>query len=183
MYINEAAKLSGITKKAIEYYCQKGLLDPALSDKGYRIFSAEDVEELKKISLLRSLGISFQNIPELIHGNGSAAFQKIVDSQLCDIQRRKEQNDLLKELAVSMDWDTVNRKVEAVEAAECRGSIEEMNRVLLQNFNSVIHKNDTVYILVDICHHMKIEDADELSYGSLRHYNAGGWYDHEFSHL
>lgn len=51
VYINEAAKLSGITKKAIEYYCQKGLLDPALSDKGYRIFSAEDVEELKKISL------------------------------------------------------------------------------------------------------------------------------------
>ncbi|WP_205838952.1 MerR family transcriptional regulator [Bilifractor porci] len=71
MYINEAAKLSGITKKAIEYYCQKGLLDPALSDKGYRIFS---VEELKKISLLRSLGISVQNIPELIHVNGSAAF-------------------------------------------------------------------------------------------------------------
>jgi calcineurin-like phosphoesterase family protein len=58
-----------------------------------------------------------------------------------------------------------------------------MNRVLLQNFNSVIHKNDTVYILGDICHHMKIEDADELSYGSLWHYNAGGWYDHEFSHL
>ena len=30
MYINEAAKLSGTTKKAIEYYCQKGLLDPAM---------------------------------------------------------------------------------------------------------------------------------------------------------
>ena len=82
-----------------------------------------------------------------------------------------------------MDWNTVNRKVEAVEAAECRESVEEMNRVLLQNFNSVIHKNDTVYILGDICHHMKIEDADELSYESLWHYNAGGWYDHEFSHL
>ena len=41
-------------------------------------------------------------------------------------------------------------------------SVEEMNRVLLQNFNSVVHKDDTVYILGDICHHMKIEDADEL---------------------
>ena len=56
MYINEASKKSGTTKKAIEYYCQKGLLDPAVSDKGYRIFSDEDVEKLKKISLLRFPG-------------------------------------------------------------------------------------------------------------------------------
>ena len=55
MYINEASKKSGTTKKAIEYYCQKGLLDPAVSDKGYRIFSDEDVEKLKKISLLREI--------------------------------------------------------------------------------------------------------------------------------
>ena len=41
-------------------------------------------------------------------------------------------------------------------------SVEEMDRVLLQNFNSVVHKNDTVYILGDICHHMKVEDADDL---------------------
>lgn len=26
-------------------------------------------------------------------------------------------------------------------------SVEEMNRVLLQNFNSVVHKDDTVFIL------------------------------------
>ena len=56
MYINEAAKLSGTTKKAIEYYCQKGLLDPAISENGYKFFSAEDVEKLKKISLLRFPG-------------------------------------------------------------------------------------------------------------------------------
>ncbi|MCI6755634.1 MAG: MerR family transcriptional regulator [Lachnospiraceae bacterium] len=63
-YINEAAKLSGTTKKAIEYYCQKVLLNPAWSDKGYRLFSDEDVEELKKISLLRSLDTSVENIQD-----------------------------------------------------------------------------------------------------------------------
>lgn len=41
-------------------------------------------------------------------------------------------------------------------------SVEEMDRVLLQNYNAVVHKDDTVYILGDICHHMKIEDADAL---------------------
>ena len=42
------------------------------------------------------------------------------------------------------------------------GSVEEMDHVLMQNFNPVVHKNDTVYILGDICHHMKTEQADEL---------------------
>ena len=69
MYINEASKKSGTTKKAIEYYCQKGLLDPAVSDKGYRIFSDEDVEKLKKISLLRFPGnISNKQIEIRDHG-------------------------------------------------------------------------------------------------------------------
>lgn len=89
MYINEASKKSGTTKKAIEYYCQKGLLDPAVSDKGYRIFSDEDVEKLKKISLLRSLGVAVANIPELITGNDSTAFQRIIDAQLRDLQKKR----------------------------------------------------------------------------------------------
>jgi len=32
-------------------------------------------------------------------------------------------------------------------------SIEEMNRTILTNYNAVVHKDDTVYILGDVCHH------------------------------
>lgn len=122
MFINEAAKLSKTTKKAIEYYCHKGLLNPKLSNKGYRLFTAEDVEVLKKISLLRSLGVAVKDIPELLNGNDQEAFQKIIEVQLFDIQRRKEQNDLLKELAASMDWEAVSLKVAA---KECQQSVIE----------------------------------------------------------
>lgn len=122
MFINEAAKLSKTTKKAIEYYCHKGLLNPKLSDKGYRLFTAEDVEVLKKISLLRSLGVAVKDIPELLNENDQEAFQKIIEVQLFDIQRRKEQNDFLKELAASMDWEAVSLKVAA---KECQQSVIE----------------------------------------------------------
>lgn len=131
MYINEASKKSGTTKKAIEYYCQKGLLDPAVSDNGYRIFSDEDVEKLKKISLLRSLGVAVANIPELITGNDSTAFQRIIDAQLRDLQRRKEQNDLLKELAASMDWNVVNLNAAA---AGCRQSVIDRLMIAFPGF-------------------------------------------------
>ena len=131
MYINEAAKLAGTTKKAIEYYCQKGLLDPAISENGYKVFSAEDVEKLKKISLLRSLGVSVANIPELVNKGDSLAFGKIIDTQRRDLQRRKEQNDLLKELASSLDWNAVKLKATA---AECRESVIDRLMIAFPGF-------------------------------------------------
>lgn len=41
-------------------------------------------------------------------------------------------------------------------------SVEEMNRILLQNYNARVSKSDTVYILGDICHKMQVEEADKL---------------------
>ena len=40
--------------------------------------------------------------------------------------------------------------------------VEEMNRVLIDNYNAVVQKNDTVYILGDISHHMHVEQTNEL---------------------
>lgn len=40
--------------------------------------------------------------------------------------------------------------------------VEDMNRMIINNYNSVVHKNDTVYILGDICHRLKVEDANDL---------------------
>lgn len=37
-----------------------------------------------------------------------------------------------------------------------------MNRVLIANYNSVVHKNDTVYLLGDICFRIGIDKANEL---------------------
>jgi DNA-binding transcriptional MerR regulator len=94
MYIQEAAKLSGTTKKAIEYYCLKGLLNPRCTESGYRDFSEEDVICLKKISLLRSLGVSVEEIRELLNGNDSTVFQRIIKERENVLQRRKEQIEL-----------------------------------------------------------------------------------------
>ena len=39
---------------------------------------------------------------------------------------------------------------------------EEMNRILIENYNSVVQKNDTVYFLGDICHRIGVDSANEL---------------------
>ena len=37
-----------------------------------------------------------------------------------------------------------------------------MNRILIANFNAVVHKDDTVYILGDLAHHMQVEDINKI---------------------
>ena len=122
MLIHEAAGLSGTTKKAVEYYCMKRLLNPEISENGYRVFSDEDVERLKKITLLRSLGISVEDIRILLDGSDAQAFQRILDEQAEELRKKTEQHALLRELAVSGDWDGVQLRAAA---SESRQSVAE----------------------------------------------------------
>ena len=118
MYIHEAAERSGTTKKAIEYYCMKGLLSPRVSENGYKDFSEEDVGCLKKISLLRNLGVSVEDIRELLSGKDDTALRRTIEKQETILRRRKEQNEMLKELEASQDWDAVYLKAAAAESRQ-----------------------------------------------------------------
>lgn len=40
--------------------------------------------------------------------------------------------------------------------------VEDMNRTIINNYNSVVHKDDVVYILGDICHRLTVEKANDL---------------------
>ena len=40
--------------------------------------------------------------------------------------------------------------------------LKEMNRLLIYNYNAVVGKDDIVYILGDIAHHLPVEDANEM---------------------
>ena len=63
MLIGVVENLTGITKKNIRFYEKVGLLNPNRNDDNkYRDYSDEDVKALKKIKLLRKLGISIDDI-------------------------------------------------------------------------------------------------------------------------
>ncbi|WP_297378185.1 MerR family transcriptional regulator, partial [uncultured Helcococcus sp.] len=58
MLRSEIQKETGLTRKAIEYYEDKGLISPQKSENGYRDYSIKDLEILKKVSIFRKLGMS-----------------------------------------------------------------------------------------------------------------------------
>lgn len=68
MKINEVEQAVGITKKNIRFYEQEALLKPSRTANGYRDYSAEDVEILRKIKLLRKLDIPLEEIRKLCSG-------------------------------------------------------------------------------------------------------------------
>lgn len=67
MRINEVEKRAGLKKDNIRYYEKEGLLHPKRSlYNDYREYSEDDLKQLKRIKLMRSLGISIKKIKELI---------------------------------------------------------------------------------------------------------------------
>lgn len=69
MKINEVEALVGITKKNIRFYEAEGLLAPRRnSENGYRDYGGEEVAALRRIKLLRKLGVPLEEIRKMQSG-------------------------------------------------------------------------------------------------------------------
>ncbi|TYQ12812.1 UNVERIFIED_CONTAM: MerR-like DNA binding protein [Acetivibrio alkalicellulosi] len=62
MQLKEAIEETKLTKKAIRYYEECGLIELNKKDNGYKIYSDENVQKLKSIKKLRELGFSIEEI-------------------------------------------------------------------------------------------------------------------------
>ena len=69
MKINEVEALVGITKKNIRFYEAEGLLAPHRnSENGYRDYGEAEVDALRRIKLLRKLGVPLEDIRRMQSG-------------------------------------------------------------------------------------------------------------------
>lgn len=67
--INEVEALVGITKKNIRFYEEKGLLSPSRnSENGYRDYGESEVAALRRIKLMRKLGVPIEEIRRMQEG-------------------------------------------------------------------------------------------------------------------
>ena len=67
--INEVEALVGVTKKNIRFYEEQGLLSPRRnSENGYRDYGDAEVETLRRVKLLRKLGVPISEIRRMQEG-------------------------------------------------------------------------------------------------------------------
>ena len=111
MLVNEVCKMCQLTKKAIEYYIEQDLVTPSVLENGYRDFSKEDVLLLKKISVLRGLGMTVADIQNVLCSR-NATLNEISQKKLLEITLLHEKQQLIQELAKTKDWETVQDKLQ-----------------------------------------------------------------------
>lgn len=73
MKIQELESITGLERPSIRFYEKEGLLCPKRLENGYRDYSEADAELLKKIKLLRRLGMSVDKIRQLQEGSTELA--------------------------------------------------------------------------------------------------------------
>lgn len=73
MLINQVCKLTGLTKKAIEYYEKQGLLNPETMGNGYRKYTDGEIAALKEIALLRKMGVSIADVKTILASDDKLA--------------------------------------------------------------------------------------------------------------
>lgn len=104
MLINEACKECSLTKKAIEYYEKQGLVTPKVRENGYRDFNDKDIFRLKEISVLRRLGLSIDDIKDVLSSsNKSATLSKYKYLMDLKIEKVTLQQKSLENLIVNYD--------------------------------------------------------------------------------
>lgn len=70
--IGELASAAGVTTDAVRYYERLKILPrPSRTRAGYRLYSEEDLERLRFIKQSQSLGLSLDEIKELLPGRGA----------------------------------------------------------------------------------------------------------------
>lgn len=96
MLINEIAKKCKITKKAVQYYTQQGLIVPVVMENGYHNFSEQDAEILKQVVLYRKLGLSIREIKGVLRNHKELT--SILHQRTLELEREKLKQELLKRI-------------------------------------------------------------------------------------
>ncbi|MGM9592930.1 MAG: MerR family transcriptional regulator [Candidatus Onthomonas sp.] len=105
MTIKEIEARSGMTRANIRFYEAEGLLSPLREANGYRNYSEADLELLLRIKLLRTLGLSLEEIRSL--SQGEEELTAALDRRLVQLSREQAERARAESVCRSMRQDNV----------------------------------------------------------------------------
>ncbi|MBQ9002922.1 MAG: MerR family transcriptional regulator [Eggerthellaceae bacterium] len=79
----ELAKACGVTVRTVQYYDEKGLLPPSdFTEGGRRVYTEDDAAKLRKVLLLKSLGLKLADIRSFLESEASTrVLRDILEAQ------------------------------------------------------------------------------------------------------
>jgi DNA-binding transcriptional MerR regulator len=93
--IRDLAKRAGVTTRTLRYYEEKGLLEPERLPNGYRWYTADDVETVRRIRFLLAAGINTdmtrEALPCMLDDGGFLA--PTCEEMVVDFERERDRID------------------------------------------------------------------------------------------
>ena len=114
MRLNEVIKQVDLSKRAIKFYEEKGLLKTKRDSNGYRNYTKNDISLLKEISSYRKMGIGLSDIKKIL--NDKSVLKQILIEKKKEITTSKNElealekfieNSNIEELYDSVDYKTI----------------------------------------------------------------------------
>ena len=105
MTIKDVEMLLDIPRATVRFYEKEGLISPTREGNGYRDYSAEDVEKLQKIIILRKIGLPVEEINDLF--DGVKTMEEALDANIVNLQKQMEELKGAMKLSQKMKEDTV----------------------------------------------------------------------------
>lgn len=125
MKINEVEALVGVTRKNIRFYEEQGLLSPRRnSENGYRDYGEAEVEALRRIKLMRKLGVPIQEIRQMQSGERTVG--DAMRRHLVTLEREKRNLDQAAALCEALR--DREERLEALDAGELLEQMELLER-------------------------------------------------------
>lgn len=142
MKINEVEAQVGITKKNIRFYEEQGLLAPRRnSENGYREYGAQEVEVLKRIKLMRKLGLPLEEIRTM--QSGGHTLGDGMRRHLVTLEREQRNLETAKELCRQL-----KDREERLDALDADALLTQMERLEQEEGTTFQdkHRTDTKHI-------------------------------------
>ncbi len=109
MLINETAKKCNITKKAVQYYVEQGLVVPSVLENGYKDFREQDITLLNQIVLYRQLGLSISEIKMVLENHNK--LKSILYQRTIKLEEEKIKQEFLKRIDAREDIESLKKEI------------------------------------------------------------------------
>ncbi|MFA6941539.1 MAG: MerR family transcriptional regulator [Clostridiaceae bacterium] len=151
MKINDVCNETGLTKKAVSYYENQGLINPEKSSNGYRNYTSEDIGLLKEVFLYRKLDISIKDIKNIIEtANKNSILSDLLNDkkkQQLKIERQEKYLKILCESEFSPDLiSDISSKISEEENLRGEYIKNELKRVFPNGLGAFLSFHFAAYL-------------------------------------
>lgn len=123
--LNPKKESGGITKKNIRFYEEQGLLSPKRNaENSYREYGDEEVQTLRRIKLLRKLGVPIEEIRQMFSGTHTVADG--MRRHLISLER--ERRNLEQSITLCQELQSMDIPIHALDTIGVLTQMEEMEK-------------------------------------------------------